>query len=78
MEQIYDAFLTEECLAILQNKIPPKLGGLGSFLIPYKLANSVEYLALANLGASINLMLYSLYATLSGTTLKHTRMSIRL
>ncbi|GJR73881.1 reverse transcriptase domain-containing protein [Tanacetum coccineum] len=50
----------------------------GSFLIPWKLANSVEYLALANLGASINLMSYSLYAALSGTTLKPTRMSIRL
>ncbi|GJS58089.1 hypothetical protein Tco_0652873 [Tanacetum coccineum] len=34
----------------------------------------VEYLALADLGASINLMSYSLYAALSGTTLKPTRM----
>ncbi|GJU23847.1 reverse transcriptase domain-containing protein [Tanacetum coccineum] len=78
MEQISAAFLTEECSAILQNKIPPKLGDPGSFLIPCKLANSVEYLALADLGASINLMPYSLYAALSGTTLKPTRMSIRL
>ncbi|GKB08435.1 hypothetical protein Tco_0836719 [Tanacetum coccineum] len=51
MEQIYDAFLTGECLAILQNKIPPKLGDPESFLISCKLANSVEYLALADLGA---------------------------
>ncbi|GJT79084.1 hypothetical protein Tco_1045809 [Tanacetum coccineum] len=65
MEQISVAFLTEECSAILQNKIPPKLGDPGSFLIPCKLANSVEYLALADLGASINLMSYSLYAALS-------------
>ncbi|GKB49811.1 reverse transcriptase domain-containing protein, partial [Tanacetum coccineum] len=78
MEQISAAFLTEECSAILQNKIPPKLGDLESFLIPYKLANSVEYLALANLGASINLIPYSLYAALYGITLKPTRMSIRL
>ncbi|GJV17107.1 reverse transcriptase domain-containing protein [Tanacetum coccineum] len=74
MEQISVAFLTEECSAILQNKIPPKLGDPESFLIPCKLANSVEYLALADLGASINLMPYSLYAALSGTTLKPTRM----
>ncbi|GJX42835.1 reverse transcriptase domain-containing protein [Tanacetum coccineum] len=67
-----------ECSVILQNKIPTKLGDPGSFLIPCKLANSVEYLALADLGASINLMPYSLYAALSGTTLKPTRMSIRL
>ncbi|GKA35591.1 reverse transcriptase domain-containing protein [Tanacetum coccineum] len=39
---------------------------------------SVEYLALADLGASINLMSYSLYAALSGTTLKPTKMSIHL
>ncbi|GKA12373.1 reverse transcriptase domain-containing protein [Tanacetum coccineum] len=78
MEKISAAFLTEECSAILQNKLPPKLGDPGSFLIPCKLANSVEYLALADLGASINLMPYSLYTALSRTTLKPTRMSIRL
>nr|GEU53232.1 reverse transcriptase domain-containing protein [Tanacetum cinerariifolium] len=38
----------------------------------------VEYLALDDLGVSINLMPYSLYAALFGTTLKPTRMSIRL
>ncbi|GKB84838.1 hypothetical protein Tco_0957110 [Tanacetum coccineum] len=75
MEQISVAFLTEDCSAILQNKIPPKLGDPGSFLIPCKLTNSVEYLALADLGASINLMPYSLYTALSGTTLKPTRMN---
>ncbi|GJX54688.1 reverse transcriptase domain-containing protein [Tanacetum coccineum] len=78
MEQISAAFLTEECSTILQNKIPPKLGDPKSFLIPCKLTNSVEYLALADLGASINLMPYSLYVALSGTTLKPTKMSIRL
>nr|GEX53106.1 reverse transcriptase domain-containing protein [Tanacetum cinerariifolium] len=78
MEQIFAAFLTEECSVILQNKIPAKLGDPRSFLIPCKLANSVEYLTLADLGVSINLIPYSLYAALSGTTLKSTRMSIRL
>ncbi|GKC03237.1 reverse transcriptase domain-containing protein [Tanacetum coccineum] len=78
VKQISAAFLTEECSTILQNKISPKLGDPRSFLIPCKLANSVEYLTLADLGASINLMPYSLYAALSGTTLKPTRMSIRL
>ncbi|GJR05751.1 hypothetical protein Tco_0528735 [Tanacetum coccineum] len=33
MEQISAAFLTEECSAILQNKIPPKLGDPGNFVI---------------------------------------------
>ncbi|GJR70723.1 reverse transcriptase domain-containing protein [Tanacetum coccineum] len=78
MEQISVAFLNEECSAIIQNKLQPKLGDPGSFLIPCTLANSVEYLALADLGASINLMPYSLYASLSENTLKPTRMNIRL
>ncbi|GKB78204.1 reverse transcriptase domain-containing protein [Tanacetum coccineum] len=42
------------------------------------ISNKIEYLALADLGASINLMSYSLYAALSGTTLKPTKMSIHL
>ncbi|GJV93274.1 reverse transcriptase domain-containing protein [Tanacetum coccineum] len=78
MEQISDSFLNEKCFVIVQNKLPPKLGSLGSFLIPCTIVGSVEYLALADLGASINLMPYSLYASLSGNTLKPTRMSIRL
>ncbi|GJW94751.1 reverse transcriptase domain-containing protein [Tanacetum coccineum] len=78
MEQISTAFLNEEYSSIVQNKLPPKLGDPRSFLIPCTLANSVKYLALADLGGSINLMPYSLYASLSENTLKPTRMSIRL
>nr|GEW19970.1 reverse transcriptase domain-containing protein [Tanacetum cinerariifolium] len=74
-DQIFAALLIDECSVILKNKIPPKLGDLESFLILYKLANSVEYLAFANLDTSINLMPYSLYAVLSRTTLKPTRMN---
>ncbi|GKF20406.1 hypothetical protein Tco_0069044, partial [Tanacetum coccineum] len=66
-EQIFAAFLNEECFAIVQNKLPPKLGDPGSFLIQCTVARSVEYLALADLDASINLVPYSLYASLSGT-----------
>ncbi|GJT77388.1 reverse transcriptase domain-containing protein [Tanacetum coccineum] len=34
IEQILAAFLSDESFAILQNKVPPKLGDLGSFRIP--------------------------------------------
>nr|GEV05242.1 reverse transcriptase domain-containing protein [Tanacetum cinerariifolium] len=78
MEQISVAFLNKECFAIVQNKLPPKLDDPRSFLIPCTIARSVEYLALADLGASINLIPYSLYASFLGNTLKSTRMSIRL
>ncbi|GJS42958.1 reverse transcriptase domain-containing protein [Tanacetum coccineum] len=49
MEEISTAFLNEECSAIIQNKLPPKLGNPRSFLIPCTLAGSFEYLALADL-----------------------------
>ncbi|GJV79841.1 reverse transcriptase domain-containing protein [Tanacetum coccineum] len=78
MEQIYATFLNEECSVIVQNNLLPKLGDPGSFLIPSTVAGSVEYLALADLGTSINLMPYLVYASLSKNTLKPKRMSIRL
>ncbi|GJW39591.1 reverse transcriptase domain-containing protein [Tanacetum coccineum] len=61
-----------------QNKVPPKLGDPGSFLIPCNFSKAFSCNALADLGASINLMPYSLYAKLSIETLKPTKMSVRL
>ncbi|GJV33226.1 reverse transcriptase domain-containing protein [Tanacetum coccineum] len=78
IEQISAAFLSDESSAILQNKVPPKLGDPGSFLIPCNFNKTFSCNALADLGASINLMPYSLYAKLSLETLKPTKMSVRL
>ncbi|GKF63664.1 reverse transcriptase domain-containing protein [Tanacetum coccineum] len=72
------AFLSDESFAILQNKVPPKLGDPGSFLIPCNFNKAFLCNALADLGASINLVPYSLYAKLSLETLKPTKMSIIL
>ncbi|GKA90862.1 reverse transcriptase domain-containing protein [Tanacetum coccineum] len=63
---------------MIQNKVPPKLGDPGSFLIPCNFNKTFSCNALADLGASINLMPYSLYAKLSLETLKPTKMSVRL
>ncbi|GJZ23840.1 reverse transcriptase domain-containing protein [Tanacetum coccineum] len=62
----------------IQNKVPPKLGDPGSFLIPCNFNKTFSCNALADLGASINLMPYSLYAKLSLENLKPTKMSVRL
>ncbi|GJU93183.1 reverse transcriptase domain-containing protein [Tanacetum coccineum] len=78
LEQISSAFLSDESSAIIQNKVLPKLGDPGSFLIPCTFGKTFSCNALANLGASINLMPYSLYVKLSLETLKPTRMSVRL
>ncbi|GKB15968.1 reverse transcriptase domain-containing protein [Tanacetum coccineum] len=78
IEQISAAFLSDESFAILQNKVPPKLGDPRSFLIPCNFNETFSCNALAELGASINLMPYSLYAKISLETLKPTKMSVRL
>ncbi|GJV40694.1 reverse transcriptase domain-containing protein [Tanacetum coccineum] len=78
IEQIFAAFLSDESSAMIQNKVPPKLGDPGSFLIPCNFNKTFSCNALANLGASINLIPYSLYAKLSLENVKPTKMSIRL
>ncbi|GKB27186.1 reverse transcriptase domain-containing protein [Tanacetum coccineum] len=78
IKQISAAFLSDESSAMIQNKVPPKLGDPRSFLIPCNFNKTFSYNALADLGASINLMPYSLYAKLSHKTLKPTKMSVRL
>ncbi|GJW71480.1 reverse transcriptase domain-containing protein [Tanacetum coccineum] len=78
IEQIFAAFLSDESSVMIQNKVPPKLGDPESFLIPCNFNKTFSCNALADLGASINLMPYSLYAKLSLETLKPTKMSVRL
>nr|GEV93962.1 reverse transcriptase domain-containing protein [Tanacetum cinerariifolium] len=78
IKQILVAFLSDESSAILQNKVSPKLEDPKSFLIPCNFNKAFSCNALADLGASINLISYSLYAKLSLETLKPTKMSIRL
>ncbi|GJT38341.1 hypothetical protein Tco_0938206 [Tanacetum coccineum] len=62
LKQISSAFLSDESSTIIQNKVPPKLGDPRSFLIPCTFSKAFSCNALADLGASINLMPYSLYA----------------
>nr|GEX88216.1 reverse transcriptase domain-containing protein [Tanacetum cinerariifolium] len=56
IKKISATFLGDESSAILQNKVPPKLGNPGSFLIPCNFNKAFSCNALADLGASINLM----------------------
>ncbi|GJZ28817.1 reverse transcriptase domain-containing protein [Tanacetum coccineum] len=78
LEQISSAFLSDKSSAMIQNKVPPKLEDPRSFLIPCTFSKTFQCNALVDLGASINLMSYSLYAKLSLETLKPTKMSVRL
>ncbi|KAK5775430.1 hypothetical protein PVK06_043322 [Gossypium arboreum] len=68
----------EECSAILQNKLPTKLKDPGSFTIPCLIGSLNVEKALADLGASINLMPYKMFKQLGLGEPKPTRMSIQL
>ncbi|GJW18118.1 reverse transcriptase domain-containing protein [Tanacetum coccineum] len=78
IKQLSAAFLSDESSAMIQNKVPPKLRDPRSFIIPCNFNKTFSCNALADLGASINLIPYSLYAKLSLETLKPTKMSVRL
>lgn len=70
--------LTEECSAILQRKLPPKLNDPGIFTIPCTIGNSFFDKALCDLGASINLMPLSVYRKLGLGEAKPTTVSLQL
>ncbi|GJV13233.1 reverse transcriptase domain-containing protein [Tanacetum coccineum] len=60
--------LNENCSAVILNKLPKKLGDPGRFLIPCEFSGINTCNALADLGASINLMPYSVWKDLSSRT----------
>nr|GEV85896.1 reverse transcriptase domain-containing protein [Tanacetum cinerariifolium] len=70
--------LNEHCSAVLLKKLPEKLGDPGKFLIPCDIPGMDECLALANLGASINLMPLSIWSKLSLSELSPTCMTFKL
>ncbi|KAI3815743.1 hypothetical protein L1987_15424 [Smallanthus sonchifolius] len=70
--------LSGGCSAVILNKVPEKLTDPGLFTIPCLFGSDTEYRALADLGASINLMPYSMYERLGLGELSPTRMSLSL
>ncbi|GJV20552.1 reverse transcriptase domain-containing protein [Tanacetum coccineum] len=70
--------LNENCSAVLLKKLTEKLGDPGKFLIPCDFPELDDCLALADLGASINLMPPSVWKQLSLPELTSTRMTLEL
>jgi len=64
--------------SMLQKKLPPKCPDPGSFTIPCQIGNSKFSNAMLDLGASINLMPYSVYETLGLGELKPDNVIIQL
>ncbi|KAL5573695.1 hypothetical protein UlMin_023292 [Ulmus minor] len=70
--------LMEECSAILQRKLPPKLKDPGSFTIPCIIGDFNFDKVLCDLGASINLMPLSIFRKLGLGEVKPTTVSLQL
>nr|GEY16219.1 reverse transcriptase domain-containing protein [Tanacetum cinerariifolium] len=66
--------LNENCSVVVLKKLPEKLGDPGRFLIPCDFLEFDNCLALADLGASINLMPLSIWKKLKLPTLNDTKM----
>ncbi|GKA31071.1 reverse transcriptase domain-containing protein [Tanacetum coccineum] len=80
-EKLFDLAKTpvnENCSAVILKKFPKKLGDPSKFLIPCDFPELVECLALADLGASINLMPLSIWKKLSLPELTPTQMILEL
>nr|GEW67693.1 reverse transcriptase domain-containing protein [Tanacetum cinerariifolium] len=70
--------MNEHCSVVILNKLPRKLGDPEKFLIPCEFSRMDECLALADLGASINLMPLSVWEGLSLPELTPTCMTLEL
>ena len=73
LEDYETIFMTEECSAIIQNKLPPKLRDPGIFSIPCTIGNVDFGKALCDLGSSVSLMPLSISRNLGLKELKLTR-----
>nr|GEX69548.1 reverse transcriptase domain-containing protein [Tanacetum cinerariifolium] len=70
--------LNKNCSVVVLKKLPEKLGDLGRFLIPCDFSEFNNCLALADLGASINLMPLCIWKKLRLHTLNETQMVLEL
>ncbi|XP_076954754.1 uncharacterized protein LOC143629338 [Bidens hawaiensis] len=78
LEELSTVPLNGEFSAVVLNKVPEKLPDLGVFTIPCLFGRDTSCQALADLGAYINLMLYSLFEKLGLGELTPTRMTLSL
>ncbi|CAN6588922.1 unnamed protein product [Malus baccata var. baccata] len=70
--------VSENVFAIIQRKLPPKCKDPGSFTIPCVIGNTRFKSAMLDLGASINVMPYSVYASMNLGVLKNDGVIIQL
>nr|GEY60762.1 reverse transcriptase domain-containing protein [Tanacetum cinerariifolium] len=77
LQELANTPLNENCSAVILKKLPEKLGDPEKFLIPCGF-NELKFKALADLGASINLIPLSVWKKLGLPELISTRMTLEL
>ncbi|XP_022040522.1 uncharacterized protein LOC110943071 [Helianthus annuus] len=70
--------VSENISSVLQKRLPPKCKDPGVFTVPCKLGNITVPRAMLDLGASINVLPYSIFKTLNVGLLKRTGVVIQL
>nr|GEV66306.1 reverse transcriptase domain-containing protein [Tanacetum cinerariifolium] len=78
LSEMARTLMNEHCSVVIINKLPRKLRDPGKFLIPCEFLGMDECLALADLGASINLMPFSMWEGLLLLELTPTCMTLEL
>ena len=73
-----EAFMTEQSTSLIRNNLPPKYKDLGSPTISIVVGNSRLGHALVDLGASVNLLPYSVYVDLGLGELEPTNITVQL
>ncbi|XP_022025076.1 uncharacterized protein LOC110925426 [Helianthus annuus] len=78
LEELSHVSLSKECSTVLQSLLPKKMTDPSSFTIPCLIGDLSVNNALADLGASINLMPYTVFPKLNLSEPSPTRMSLQL
>ncbi|KAL7608491.1 hypothetical protein Lser_V15G14257 [Lactuca serriola] len=78
MEEVKKVVLNENCSTAMLNKLPKKKGDPGSLTLPCQFGNLATTHALADSGASVNLMPYSFFKKLDLPEPRPIRMAIHL
>ena len=73
-----EAFMTEQSTSLIRKNLPPKYKDLGSPTISIVVGNSKLGHALVDLGASVNLLPYSVYVDLGLGDLEPTNITLQL
>ena len=73
-----EAFMTEQSTSLIRNNLPPKYKDLGSPTISIVVGNSKLGHTLVDLGASVNLLPYSVYVDLGLGELEPTNITLQL